>query len=156
LDNVKGDYQLIQRLRAISPDSGPVGRDILKAWQIRGVAHAKRKVRRKTGNLGRSIHAGAIVGGTSATIEASAVYAAPIEFGARPHVIVPVHARVLAWGGARRLTGSLRKGASPTNFARKVNHPGNRAYPFLHPGGAEALADIDMAREIILAWNEGA
>ena len=132
-----------------------MGRVILRAWQMRAVASAKRKVPRKTGNLGRSIHAGSITD-TTATIEASASYAAAIEFGARPHVIVPRNAKVLAWGGARRLSGSLRKGASPTNFARKVNHPGNRAHPFLGPGGQEALGQVDMAREIVLRWNGAA
>ena len=154
-DRLKGDYELIQRLRAISPRDGEIDRAILRSWQVRTVRGAKLKVRRKTGNLGRSIHAGKVSGNT-ATVEASAAYAAAIEFGARPHVIVPRHARVLAWGGARRLSGNLRKGAKPEFFAMKVNHPGNRAFPFLAPAGREALEEVDMAREIVLHWNEAA
>lgn len=49
-------------------------------------------------------------------------YAAPIDLGARPHVILPKRARFLVFRGR---DGGLV-------FARKVNHPGNRPYKFLY------------------------
>lgn len=45
-------------------------------------------------------------------------YARPVHDGAAPHVIVPVNKKALFWPGA----------AHPV---RRVNHPGNRANPFL-------------------------
>lgn len=50
-------------------------------------------------------------------------YAAPVEFGSRPHVIRPKNAKVLSWkpkGGGRV-------------FAKVVNHPGTKPRPFLMP-----------------------
>lgn len=47
-------------------------------------------------------------------------YASAIEFGSRPHIIRPRHAKALRF-----------RGASGIVFARYVNHPGNRPYLFL-------------------------
>ena len=48
-------------------------------------------------------------------------YAAPINDGARPHVIKPRRAKLLRFLSGGRFV-----------FARSVNHPGNRAYRFLY------------------------
>lgn len=53
-------------------------------------------------------------------VSADAPYAAPVHEGARPHVIRPRHARVLRFEVEGRVV-----------FARRVNHPGQRAQPFL-------------------------
>lgn len=154
-DHVKGDEQLKKRLGAVAKTAR--GGGILREWQMKTVAGAKRKVRRRSGHLGRTIHAGS-VSGTRATVEADAPYAAAIEFGARPHLIVPRHARILAWSSNRgdyRLSGSLRKGKSANVFARVVHHPGNAPYPFLMPAAQEALGD-GLAAHLIAAWNEAA
>lgn len=47
-------------------------------------------------------------------------YAAYVELGTEPHVILPKHKRALFWEGAPHPVG-------------KVNHPGTRAQPFLRP-----------------------
>lgn len=53
-------------------------------------------------------------------VSADAPYAAPVHQGARPHVILPRNARVLRFEVGSRIV-----------FARRVNHPGQRAQPFL-------------------------
>jgi hypothetical protein len=62
---------------------------------------------------------------------------------------------VLAWGGSRRLSGNLRSGAKATNFARRVNHPGTKAKPYLRPAAEEVVREngIDL---IVRAWNDAA
>ena len=151
--NVKttGAQQLGLRLSALKGTP----KAILQAWQLETTRLAKRKARKKTGNLQRSIGPGSL-GSMSAKVGASASYAAIIEFGSKPHVIVPRYAKVLAWGGARRLTGSLRSGSKATNFAMRVNHPGTKAYPFLYPAAAEAMVSEDVTGQIVGKWNEAA
>jgi hypothetical protein len=53
-------------------------------------------------------------------VSADAPYAAPVHEGARPHVIRPRNARALRF----EINGRVI-------FARRVNHPGQRAQPFL-------------------------
>ncbi|MFD9752666.1 HK97-gp10 family putative phage morphogenesis protein [[Kitasatospora] papulosa] len=47
-------------------------------------------------------------------------YAAAVEYGTAPHVIVPKNGKALYWPGARHPVA-------------KVNHPGTRAQPFMRP-----------------------
>jgi hypothetical protein len=152
--NLKGGPQLQRRLVAI----GKAPREILREVGIRGVAESKALVPRRTGNLGRTIRLGALTP-TSVEIHAGGTlqvgYAAAVEFGTRPHVIVPRKARVLAWGGARTLGGRLRAGATATSFAARVNHPGSKAHPYLRPGLAKAL-DLVGLGGIVRAWNDAA
>ena len=145
MSNVQGMDALIRRLNAIG-EAQPV----LRAAQIKTVAEAQKLVHRRTGHLQRSIRPGSI-STTSAKVEARTPYAASLELGAKPHIIRPKKARVLAWGGARRLTGRLRSGAAPTHFARLVHHPGNRPYPYLIPGAKKAIAG--MKDVIVTLWN---
>jgi hypothetical protein len=149
-----GGPQLTARLRAL----GKAPREMLGNVGIRGVAEAKRLVPRKTGNLGRTIRIGT-VSDRSVEIQAggsvTAGYAAAVEFGTRPHVIVPRRARVLAWGGERTLSGRLRSGSSATKFARRVRHPGTRAQPYLRPGLQRALEQVGLS-DVVRLWNEAA
>lgn len=64
----------------------------------------------------------------TATIGTNVKYAAPIEYGSRPHTILPKNARALAfeWKGARV-------------FFRKVEHPGTPPRSFLR----STLRDFD-------------
>jgi hypothetical protein len=78
-----------------------------------------------------------------------------VEFGSRPHVIRPRNRKVLAWGGSRRLSGSLRSGAGATSFAMVVNHPGTQPKPFLIPAAQRAVRESGI-EGIIKAWNEAA
>lgn len=148
-----GIPQLQRRLTAASHAGG----GILKAWQIATVSYAKVYAPKRSGHLKMTIHPG-YLGDLRATVEVSAPYAAAQEFGSKPHVILPVKAKVLAWGGPRRLTGTLRSGAKPTNFARRVNHPGNPATHFLERGAAQAVKEMHQhwTGTVTTAWNDAA
>ena len=146
--DLKGYEQLQRRLHAIGKTQAE-----LQVMQIATVAEAKRTVRRKTGHLSRSIVPGAL-SETHAVVEARTPYAATIEFGSKPHIIRPVKAKVLAWGGTRRLSGTLASGSSPTHFAMLVHHPGTRPYPYLLPAAKKA---VGKAKDVIVKlWNDAA
>ena len=40
-------------------------------------------------------------------------------------------------------------------FARRVNHPGTKPYPFLVPAARRALEAVGLGK-VIEAWNDGA
>lgn len=152
--SIEGLPALERRLRAISDQHA-----LLRELQLATVAEAKRLVPRKTGNLARTIRPGTIsrdaalvrAGGTS-----QVGYAAYVELGTRAHDIVPTRAKVLAWGGERRLSGRLRSGAKATHFARRVHHPGTKAKPYLIPGAKYAVKKRGLADQIIAQWNRAA
>lgn len=159
-----GDLQGYEALSArISAVGGQkLQRTVAQQWQLRTIRGAKRRVPRKTGNLGRTIHAGRVTT-DSAQVLVSADYASAVELGTRAHDIRPKPGRIgrngrpaaLAWGGARRLTGTLRTGAAPEHFARFVRHPGTRPRPFLVPAAVEALREAGVD-DVVLAWNSAA
>ena len=159
VDRLKGDEDLHRRLRALKERKAD--NRILREWGNLAVAFAKSDVPRKTGNLGRSIRVASVNMATqTATIEAggdrNVGYAAYVEFGTRQHIIVPRRARVLAWGGKRRLSGNLASGAKPTNFAKRVKHPGTKAYRYLGNGAKKALDKVGLADGVITVWNRAA
>ena len=103
---------------------------------------ARRMAPRRTGELAASIEDH--MTGHTLIVHAHAPYAAWVELGTRPHIIMP-HARVRGgWTGPYTpgMTGagshSLRwfGGDGEPIFASIVHHPGTRAQPFLR----EALA----------------
>lgn len=151
---VTGERELKRRLEAI----GKAPKLILRDVGLHAVREAKILVPRRTGNLGRTIRLGQLTD-TSVEVRAGGTsqvgYAAAVEFGSRAHVIVPRNASVLAWGGPRTLGGRLRSGGRPTNFARRVNHPGTRPKPFLIPGFEKALRLVGLDR-LIERWNAAA
>src|SRR6478609_9137725 len=141
------------RLNAIGKTEVLV-RDIV----IHGVAYAKAAVPRKTSNLGRTIRPGRIsatYGELIAGGQRNVGYARFVEEGTRPHIIRPRTKKALAWGGPRRLTGSLRSGASPTHFAKVVHHPGTKAHPYLVPGLQRAVNETGTSA-IVKLWNDAA
>lgn len=152
--NLQGGPELRRRLNA----AAQAPKDILREVGLGAVREAKILVPRKTGNLGRSIRIGSIssdhvevrAGGTR-----TVGYAGAVEFGSRAHIIIPRQARILAWGGPRTLGGRLRKGGKATNFARRVNHPGTRAQPFLVPGFERALRSVGLG-SLVDRWNRAA
>lgn len=156
---VKGAAALDARFEALR--TGKATRLVLGRFGLLTVQYAKELVPRRTGMLHRTIRLGpvdetrqsvsVIAGGTR-----SVGYAEAVERGTRPHVILPRKKKALAWGGARRLSGSLRSGARPTNFARRVNHPGTKARPYLRPGAERALRDVGLADQVVLTWNRAA
>lgn len=83
---------------------------------------ARRRAAVDTGRLrssivSRSTNTGRSVGYAVGT---NVKYAADVENGTPPHVIVPKNGKALYWPGARHPVA-------------KVNHPGTRAQPFLRP-----------------------
>lgn len=78
-----------------------------------------------TGRLEESIYSGIGSWGAAGEVEgivgAKAKHALFVHAGTRPHVIVPRHAKVLAWKGH---SGKMV-------YAQKVHHPGTMANPFL-------------------------
>jgi len=137
----------MHRLQALGEE-----RPVLRVLQIDTVREAKLLVPRKTGHLGRSIVPGVLTP-THAQVEARTPYAGFVELGTRPHEIRPRKAKVLAWGGVRRLSGALARGSAPTHFAMLVHHPGTRAQPYLVPGAVKAVGHIKDA--IVRLWNSG-
>lgn len=140
--------ELQARLKAVGQTQ-----PVLKQLQVSTVREAKILVHRKTGHLSRSIVRGALTP-DHAIVEARTPYAATLELGSKPHVIRPVKAKVLAWGGTRRLSGTLAKGSKATHFARIVHHPGTKPYPYLLPGAKKAIVGLKDA--IVKLWNEAA
>lgn len=70
---------------------------------------------------------------TDVAVGTNVDYAADVEGGTPPHVILPVNGKALYWPGA----------AHPV---AKVNHPGTPAQPFMRP--ALELAPIFFSRNI--------
>ena len=148
VSNVQGMDALLHRLAAIGEP-----KPLLRALQLSTIHEAQALVPRKTGLLQRRIVPGAVTN-DHAIVKADTPYAAPVEFGSKAHIIKPRNARVLAWGGSRRLSGRLRSGSKPTNFAMVVHHPGSRAHPYLIPGAKKATGKL---KDIIVAqWNGAA
>lgn len=144
---ISGLDSLLARFEAIKPSP-----EMMHTLALAATAEQKRLVPRKTGNLGRSIGIGAVTPISAETV-AGARYAAPVEFGTRAHVIRPRNAKALRWGtGKVRLSGAPAKGSS-VQFARKVNHPGTRAQPFMVPGARRAL-DLLGISTIVGRWNK--
>ena len=81
--------------------------------------NAKSSASVKTGHLRRSISTK--MGDMEATIHTSNLkYAPMVEFGTKPHIIRAKNKKALYWKGA-------------THPVKQVNHPGNRAKPYLIP-----------------------
>lgn len=157
MSDLQGSAELMRRFEALR--TGKANRAILGQFGTLAVQYARGLVPQKTRNLHRTIRVGDIdVAGQSVQVIAggrrSVGYAAHVEFGTRPHIIRPKRpGGVLAWGGQRRLSGSLRRGSKPTRFARFVNHPGTRPKPYLVPGAKRALGEVGLADRVIETWN---
>lgn len=157
MSKLVGGEGLHRRLLAIKDRHG-----LLKELQIRSVAESKKLVPRKTGNLGRSIVPGPILG-DSAWVHVNANYAAFVELGTAPHDIPKGGGRTfMTWpdvknGAPTRLSGKARtrkgKKVGPQIVAFKVHHPGTKAQPFLMPGAKAAVGSV--GRDFIIdRWNK--
>lgn len=98
------------------------------------------RFKNQTGNLRRSIFRrveSALRGVVG--VATSAPYGAGVEFGTRPHTIYPKNGRYLAFKAA---SGQMV-------FARKINHPGSRPYPYMQPAFHDNLKTIlDIYAEV--------
>lgn len=154
MEEIQGMTALQRRFAAISDT-----RQLLGQVALLGVREAKALVPYKTHNLQHTIRPGiitAVSGQIMAGGKDGVGYAQAVEFGTRAHVIVPRNRKALAWGGDRRLSGSLRTGAKATNFATRVNHPGSRPKPYLIPGAKQGVEKAGLAKRIITAWDGAA
>jgi hypothetical protein len=178
VSNVEGLDSLYKRLHAIGDTQA-----MLKHLQASTEAEAKARVPRRSGHLFHSIMRGRLTN-TTAEVVARTPYAAAQEFGARPHVIKPKNASVLAFpatAGGRTLAGlptvgarrnspglgrstrrpaggiklvGLGQASGTMRFYRSVHHPGNKPHPYMIPGAKAAIA---KSGEIItIAWNGAA
>ena len=148
---IKGVPQLRARIKALTPSP-----DLMRKLALASIREQKILVPRKTGNLGRSIRLGAVTPTRAETV-ATANYAAYVERGTRPHVIVPKRAKALRWaaGGNARLSGRPRTGGQ-VRFAKRVRHPGTKARPFMIPGAQKALDNVGLKGIVVEAWNDAA
>lgn len=83
----------------------------------------------------------------------TAHYAAHVEYGTRPHVILPRRAMALSWTGGGQ-TGRYVVSRSGKQyykagnqgdrfFAKRVNHPGSRARPYMGKILSSSKGDIE-------------
>jgi hypothetical protein len=149
---IRGIPQLRARIEAITPNAG-----LLRKVALLAVREQKLLAPRKTGNLARTIHLGAVTPTRAETI-ASADYAAYVERGTRPHEIRPKNRKALRWaadGASARLSGTPRSGGR-VRFAKRVQHPGTRAQPFMIPGAQKAVEGAGLKATVIKSWDEAA
>jgi hypothetical protein len=149
---IRGIPQLRARIEAITPNAG-----LLRKVALLAVREQKLLAPRKTGNLARTIHLGAVTPTRAETI-ASADYAAYVERGTRPHEIRPRNRQALRWaadGASARLSGTPRSGGR-VRFAKRVQHPGTRAQPFMIPGAQKAVEGAGLKATVIKSWDEAA
>lgn len=151
--SVKGMPQLRARIEGLKRSTDAVPRQwALKTTQLAKQYHRPNK---KTGITSASI-APRSVTRTGAEVKAGGA-AIFLEMGTRPHVIRPKKGKFLrfaAKGSGVRLSGAPRTG-SKVVFAREVNHPGTKAYPFMRPAARDALGEIG-AKVMVDAWNDAA
>lgn len=160
-EQVIGSAALMRRLNAIGNPT--LTSNLMRRLATAAVAEQKRLVPRRTGNLARTIHIGAVTATTAQTV-ASANYARFVEGGTAPHEITPNAAKALRWAASsagRRLTGTPTKaaqrgGAGGLVFAKRVHHPGTKAHPYMVPGARAAVTKAGVADVITAAWNEAA
>ena len=110
---------------------------------------AQERVPVKTNHLRQSITTAVSDSPLTGMVMVGAPYGRFIEYGTRPHVILPRRSNVLAF----TVGGSLV-------FAKKVNHPGTKAQPFMWPAFKENRAGLlrhfQAAATIVLAKIKGA
>lgn len=88
------------------------------------------RFKNRTGNLRRSIQS-RVYGPQKGKVFVGADYGYFVEAGTRPHTILPVNKKMLAFKVGGKLV-----------FARKINHPGSRPYPFMEPAFKENTPKI--------------
>lgn len=96
----------------------------------------------RTGNLRRSITR-RVDSLSRGRVFTDSSYAPVVEEGSRPHTILPSKKRMLAF----KINGKMV-------FARKVNHPGSRPYPFMRPALEQNVRQIgdfydQVAKEVV-------
>lgn len=152
---VVGAQEVVDRLAALRPQILEGMRGALDTWSeelanfIKDDKLSGNPIKQRSGALRESINAyrvddGDILRG-GAGGGAGLNYAKALEYGSRPHEILPVRAKFLRFVVDGRVV-----------FARKVNHPGNRPFRYMRgsfeeksEGGINALRAA--VQEAILA-----
>ena len=136
---LRGSRELRRRLKAIRTVFKPVG----KTWADQTVRLAQSRVTVKSGKTKASIRV------KNASMRKAAVEAKGgarfLEAGTKAHVIKPKRFRALKWNTAGQ-----------PMFAKKVNHKGSKAKPFLRRSGRDVLEKSDMLKELLNLWNQAA
>lgn len=97
------------------------------------------RFKNQTGNLRRSISQ-KVFGADKGLVfvNDTAPYGEYVEFGTKPHVIRPKNRKMLAF-----------KSNGITIFAKKINHPGSKPYPFMEPAFQESQPQIERIYDAI-------
>jgi HK97 gp10 family phage protein len=133
-----GLYKAIAKLEAWEVQKVKAVRDVVNETALNIQKGAKRNCPVNTGRLRSSIAIEPVTSNKMVLRVGTYVkYAADVEFGTRPHKIVPKNKKALFWRGAR-------------HPVKSVNHPGSRAKPFLFPAyEAERPAFTKALREAL-------
>lgn len=137
--SLRGTPELRRRLRAIKTVFKPVGRQ----WADQTASIARSRVKIVTGATRNSIRR-KNASMTRASVQATGG-ARFLEAGVTPHEIKP-----------RRVNSLKFTANGQTIFSKKVRHPGSAKQPFLKQSGADALAKIDILRDLVDLWNRAA
>jgi HK97 gp10 family phage protein len=103
------------------------------------------RFKNQTGNLRRSIFR-RVDGPHRGVIGVGEKYGAYVEFGTRPHVITPKKGKFLAF----------KSKSGKVVYAKRINHPGSRPYPFMQPAMENNQGRIvqiydQVSREVVAA-----
>jgi HK97 gp10 family phage protein len=104
---IKAPQEMVKDIQEAVRDAGTV----IYAQEVKEAPSATSNLR---GSIQMDLHP------MSAEIYPTAKYAPYVNFGTKPHVIEPKNGKVLAFKSGGKLI-----------FARKVNHPGTKANPFM-------------------------
>jgi HK97 gp10 family phage protein len=98
---------------------------------------------KRTGRLQQSIQTNKI-SDLSSEVVASAPYASFVEYGTAPHLIMPKNGNFLVF-----------QAGGQTVFARSVNHPGTKPYPFFNPAIQTTQENVSTIiwKEVDRIWS---
>ena len=126
IDNLQALTDAFMRGPAIA--EGTLEQAILQVPEILAAYTIPPIVPYKTGQLSMTFFS--TVSNLTATWGPTVHYAADVEFGTGPHVILPVNKKALYWRGA-------------SHPVKKVNHPGTAPNPYMERIITEATAPIN-------------
>lgn len=130
---VQGLDALHSYLTGISADFEPymlaAMRNALVLIQSKAKAIGPGSFKNRTGNLRRSIQID-VRSATYGSVFTDQAYAAGVEMGTRPHIIVPVNKKALA----DKENGVI--------YGKLVHHPGSRPYPYMQPAMEQSADQI--------------
>jgi HK97 gp10 family phage protein len=163
---VSGLRELLQKLEGFPEWMREARRDALVAAGREMERTAAQLVPVRTGALKQSIYSRVV--GEVLHFGAAKGYAGYVEYGTRPHEILPVRAKVLRFEVRGRAEAVVRRGrritiyrgrggriAREVNvvFARRVMHPGTWGRPFIGPAVEMTKAVLpELMREKLRGW----